>query len=276
MGERKVLNKYFPPDFDPAKIPRRKQPKNQQATVRMMLPMSIHCANCEITFKTDPKNSDYTVESGAIRNFEPWRAEDEEMEKEKQKRAAEEIGDSMKALENRTLDSKRRMDIDVGVDELKSRNARRTSVSVDAILEANMQRRLDDEKAEALEDEAVVRTVVFGRSIDPIIKRIHDEQFAAAAADNLVFANNSPKRRKFCEAKGCSITDWSNNNRDNASSSSSGTFKSSSVKLSVVKKSPSDSNRKKIEEGNKQEAEKQTSNGLLSLCQQYDSSDEDI
>lgn len=27
--------------------------------------------------KTDPQNSDYTVESGAARNFEPWRAEDE-------------------------------------------------------------------------------------------------------------------------------------------------------------------------------------------------------
>ena len=35
----------------------------------------IKCSVCsaEIAFKTDPKNSDYAMESGASRNFEVWR-----------------------------------------------------------------------------------------------------------------------------------------------------------------------------------------------------------
>ena len=130
MGERKVLNKYIPPDFDPSKIPRgtRKGGKRNEMKVRMMLPMSICCNTCgnyiskgtkfnsrkedalgedylgiqifrfffrcnrcsaEITMKTDPKNSDYTVESGASRNYEPWRdkaTQEEEAERERTER----------------------------------------------------------------------------------------------------------------------------------------------------------------------------------------------
>ena len=43
MSERKVLNKYFPPDFDPAKIPRRKMGKDKQQVVRLMAPFSMRC-----------------------------------------------------------------------------------------------------------------------------------------------------------------------------------------------------------------------------------------
>ena len=80
------------------------------------------CTRCsaELTIKTDPQNSDYIVESGATRNFEPWREEDEVAETNKQQREAEEMGDAMKSLENRTLDSKREMDIIAALDEMKS------------------------------------------------------------------------------------------------------------------------------------------------------------
>ncbi|MBA0612249.1 hypothetical protein Godav_012878 [Gossypium davidsonii] len=77
--------------------------------------------SAEMTIKTDPQNKNYVVESGAtINKFEPWRAEDEEVEKEKQKRKSQGIlGDAMKSLENRTLDSKREMDILAALDQIE-------------------------------------------------------------------------------------------------------------------------------------------------------------
>ncbi|PWY98947.1 DUF572-domain-containing protein [Testicularia cyperi] len=115
MADRKALTHYYPPDFDPSKIPRRKLGKDRQQPVRLMAPFSMRCNLCgeyiykgkkfnarkeqvqgedyygikiyrfyikctqcsaEITFKTDPKNADYIAEHGASRNFEPWRDED--------------------------------------------------------------------------------------------------------------------------------------------------------------------------------------------------------
>lgn len=46
MGERKVLNKYFPPDFDPKKVPRMKRDPEKQIGVRMMIPFSMQCNTC--------------------------------------------------------------------------------------------------------------------------------------------------------------------------------------------------------------------------------------
>ena len=41
MGERKVLNKYIPPDFDPSLVPRIKKKKDDLVQVRMMIPFSM-------------------------------------------------------------------------------------------------------------------------------------------------------------------------------------------------------------------------------------------
>lgn len=44
----------------------------------MVFRFYFRCSKCgaEITMKTDPKNSDYTMENGASRNHEPWREKD--------------------------------------------------------------------------------------------------------------------------------------------------------------------------------------------------------
>ncbi len=46
MGERKVLNKYYPPDFDPEKIPRVAKKADPRYKVRLMAPFNMRCINC--------------------------------------------------------------------------------------------------------------------------------------------------------------------------------------------------------------------------------------
>lgn len=49
MSERKVLTKYYPPDFDPSKITRTRGPKQagpKLQTVRLMAPFSMKCTHC--------------------------------------------------------------------------------------------------------------------------------------------------------------------------------------------------------------------------------------
>ncbi|KAK0609250.1 CWC16 protein [Bombardia bombarda] len=49
MSERKVLNQYYPPDFDPALLGRSRGPKQvgpKVQTVRLMAPFSMRCTAC--------------------------------------------------------------------------------------------------------------------------------------------------------------------------------------------------------------------------------------
>ena len=204
MGERKVLNKYIPPDFDPSKIPRgtRKGGKRNEMKVRMMLPMSICCNTCgnyimkgtkfnsrkedalgedylgiqifrfffrcnrcsaEITMKTDPQNSDYTVERGASRNYEPWRDKATQEDEAEREREEEEEGNAMAALENRTKESKREMDIMAALDEMRSLNSRNAKVTLDSALGA-ISRSVESERKRAEEAEEAQAKAVFAEA----------------------------------------------------------------------------------------------------------------
>nr|GEX13073.1 hypothetical protein [Tanacetum cinerariifolium] len=133
MAERKVLNKYFPPDFDPAKIPKRRKPKNRQINVRNMLPMTIRCKRCgnysnegtKFNMQKETLQTVYTIESGAERY-----SGEAMCEEKRWKRDAEERGDSMKSIENRTHGSKREIDILSNLDEIKSMNSRRAHKNI--------------------------------------------------------------------------------------------------------------------------------------------------
>jgi hypothetical protein len=114
--------------------------------------------------KTDPQNSDYIMESGASRNFEPWRATDEAMDEAVKQKNTEETGDVMKALENRTIESKQEMDILAALDEMKSMRARHSMVGVEDMMQALHCTAEVKEKELAEVDEAVLRSVVFQNS----------------------------------------------------------------------------------------------------------------
>lgn len=172
MGERKVINHYVSPDFDPSIIPRTKKDKSAKTEVRTMIPFSMRCNTCneymylgkkfnckmerldekymttrilrfyikccvcsaEITYKTDPKNSGYTLESGASRNFELWRDTEQAVEEAKREREQEEEQDAMKKLENRTMDNKAEMDTLDALDEMRAINQRHERVDTKALL----------------------------------------------------------------------------------------------------------------------------------------------
>ena len=84
--------------------------------------------SAEITFKTDPRNTDYAAEHGASRNFEPWREEKIVEEEDRLAKLEEEENNPMKVLENRTIDSKREMDILDALQDIRARNARNERV----------------------------------------------------------------------------------------------------------------------------------------------------
>jgi hypothetical protein len=111
----------------------------------------FRCSRCsqEITIKTDPKNADYVTELGCSRNFEAKKEEAAIEAEETKKRKEEEEGNAMKQLENKTLDSRREMEIADALDDLRSHNARLQRVAMDdsALLELVHQKAASDAAA---------------------------------------------------------------------------------------------------------------------------------
>jgi len=212
MSERKVLNKYYPPDFDPSKIPRVRQAKNRQFTVRLMAPFNMKCKTCgeyiykgkkfnarkedvenesylgiriyrfyikctrclsEISFKTDPESTDYVIEAGATRNFMALKLAEEQALREVEAEKEEERTNPMKLLENRTQASRGEIEAVEALEELKELNKRKVTINYDGMLEGYDNIRQTVVVNQEMEDELIIKSA-FGERTDDgmLIKRI--------------------------------------------------------------------------------------------------------
>lgn len=219
MSERKVLNKYYPPDFDPSKIPKLKLPKDRQYVVRLMAPFNMRCKTCgeyiykgkkfnarketvqneaylglpifrfyikctrclaEITFKTDPENTDYTMEHGATRNFQAEKLLEEEEKRIQKEREDEELNNPMKVLENRTKDSKLEMEVLENLQELKDLNQRQAHVDFEAMLRQHRMSEEERRKQEQEEDEQETAVLVEEARKRRLLEDSDSEEDAAA------------------------------------------------------------------------------------------------
>ncbi|XP_069008725.1 splicing factor YJU2 [Embiotoca jacksoni] len=209
MSERKVLNKYYPPDFDPSKIPKLKLPKDRQYVVRLMAPFNMRCKTCgeyiykgkkfnarketvqnelymglpifrfyikctrclaEITFKTDPENTDYAMEHGATRNFQAEKLVEDEEKRIQQEREEEELNNPMKVLENRTKDSKLEMEVLENLQELKELNQRQAQVDFEGMIDRYRDIEKREKEREKEEDERETKEML-DRAL---VKRLRD------------------------------------------------------------------------------------------------------
>ncbi|ODN84191.1 hypothetical protein L202_00190 [Cryptococcus amylolentus CBS 6039] len=213
-------------------------PKDPQQVIRLMAPFSMRCNRCgeyvykgkkfnarketaqgeeyygikifrfyikcpmcssEITFKTDPKNADYTCEQGATRNFENWIENDPSGKAGKMPDAADDDDydsdgnliegrgdgkDAMADLERAQEQSKREMEIMDELADLRQRNARvelsTADKNPDALLAALHAEKISAaeearRKADEEEDDALVKQyfskVSSGPAPPPALKR---------------------------------------------------------------------------------------------------------
>jgi Saf4/Yju2 protein len=226
MSERKVLNKYYPPDFDPSKIPRCKLPKNRQYTVRLMAPFNMRCVTCgeyiykgkkfnarkedvendtylgiriyrfyikctrclqEISFKTDPQNTDYEIEAGATRNFMALKLAEEQARREEQELRDEEANNPMKLLENRTEQSRNEIELLESLEELKDLRTRHENIDYDALLHQYDPTETEEQREVRLAklDDEYVKTVKFQGTSNGL-KRVVTEEIIEDVKDDEV------------------------------------------------------------------------------------------
>lgn len=164
--------------------------KNRQYTVRLMAPFNMRCVTCgeyiykgkkfnarkedvehetylgiriyrfyikctrclqEISFKTDPQNTDYEIEAGATRNFMALKLAEEQAQREMDELKEEEASNPMKLLENRTQQSRNEIEVLESLEELRDLNRRQQNVDYDQMLKQYVPQETPEELEERLQ-----------------------------------------------------------------------------------------------------------------------------
>lgn len=216
MSERKVLNKYYPPDFDPSKIPRARCPRNRQFTVRLMVPCNIKCYTCgeyiakgkkfnarkedvenmtylgvriyrfyikcpgclaEISFRTDPESTDYIIEAGAHRNFQALKLAEEQAAREEREAKEEIESNPMLLLENRTRQSQYEMEVLESLEDLREMNDRHAGIDPGKIAERfETERKVSQDQLDELERLDALKALGYEMVEGEMVKRVAPEE----------------------------------------------------------------------------------------------------
>ncbi|KAK4307154.1 hypothetical protein Pmani_021060 [Petrolisthes manimaculis] len=214
MSERKVLNKYYPPDFDPSKIPRARCPRNRQFTVRLMVPCNIKCYTCgeyiakgkkfnarkedvenmtylgvriyrfyikcpgclaEISFRTDPESTDYVIEAGAHRNFQALKLAEEQAAREEREAREEIESNPMLLLENRTQQSQYEMEVLESLEDLREMNERHAGIDPGEIAQRyQTERMMSQEQVEEMERCEALKALGYETIGGEMVKRVRE------------------------------------------------------------------------------------------------------
>ncbi|RJE22336.1 MRNA splicing protein [Aspergillus sclerotialis] len=208
MSERKVLTKYYPPDFDPSAVkrtPKHLRPSGPKLlTVRLMAPFSMKCTQCgEYIYRgrkfnarketTDEKYLSISIFRFYIRwgkeELRAWRDQSGEryneteeetlarLEREENEENEKAERDKMEQLEEKMLDSKREMAIADALDEIRTRNARIErggALSEEAAL-AGVRDVVDEEREKAEKEDEEMARRAFMTDSGERVKRLVEE-----------------------------------------------------------------------------------------------------
>lgn len=181
----------------------------------------IKCTRClqEISFKTDPKNTDYEIEAGATRNFMALKLAEEQAQREEDEEKEEEATNPMKLLEKRTLQSKQELELLESLEELKDLNRRQQTIDYDQMLEQyDMEKaaRQRTEKEQEELDEQYIKSIFGKRTgtvVEEKIEEVKEEENIEPVRKMLKTEETDDKERENSEhfSKSTKVSLWSEN-----------------------------------------------------------------